>query len=226
MGISLDYFEYTIDNAILDIDAESVFSNCFQFGDLEGNQYCDRVVMDNGLGMPSLVRGGFMNAASMDLKGIDVNVTHHSTINWFAAPVQQHWQLNVSHLLQLDQYEFLRAPALVNIERGEVGDPKWQVRANASFSYGSWILDWTSRYIHRAFNIELTPGRETGFEAYPYHVGSITTSDAVLGYVSPSGYQFNLGVRNLFNKVPPGYIDDFSYDLVGRRVFVQVNYGF
>ena len=226
LGISLDYFEYSINSAILDIDAERVFNNCFQFKELENNRYCSRIQMDNEFGMPKYIKAGFINAASMDLAGIDAVITHQSKAQAFGLSFEHSWRVNASYLLKLDQYEFLRDPDLVNYQRGEVGDPKWQISVNANFMYGAWTLDWNTQYTHRTSNIEITEGRETGLEAYPYYVGSIVTSDAIVGFSSDSGYQVNVGVRNLFNKVPPGYIDDFSYDLIGRRMFVQVNYGF
>ncbi|WP_414654136.1 hypothetical protein, partial [Idiomarina sp. UBA3992] len=58
------------------------------------------------------------------------------------------------------------------------------------------------------------------------YVGSIMTHDIAVGYHFTEELRVTGGIRNMFDKVPPGYVENALYDLTGRRAYVNFTYSF
>jgi outer membrane receptor protein involved in Fe transport len=135
-------------------------------------------------------------------------------------------KLFVGKLLELEKFEFQERPDENNIEQGEEGDPELQARFTASYALNDMKISWTTRYIDRVATFDVSPGGGSPEDTSPAFIPSITTHDLALDYIVNDNVQFNVGLRNLFDKVPPGYSDDALYDLVGRRMYANVKVSF
>ena len=107
-----------------------------------------------------------------------------------------------------------------------MGDPSYQFRTIVDYRIDQWSVNYTSRFIDRSALFDVSPGGDTTEDTDISFVGSIWTHDVSVNYDLDDNMELFLGVRNVFNKVPPGYTFNPLYDLVGRRVNAGVTVRF
>ncbi|MBL4672811.1 MAG: TonB-dependent receptor, partial [Arenicella sp.] len=128
-------------------------------------------------------------------------------------------------LTELDRFEFQTLPDEVNVEDGEIGDPDFQYRFTAAYRLNDLGLNWTTRFVERSFLLDLSPEDQGGDieedNNIPF-VSSQTTHDISANYLFNDKFSIYGGIRNVFDQVPPGFINNPLYDIVGRRAFFGV----
>ena len=131
--------------------------------------------------------------------------------------------LLVNKLLELEEFSFQDRPDEINVEDGEVGDPEWQMRFGADYELDDLVVSWSTRFIDRSFTLDISPTGDIPEDTSPAFVGSIVTHDISFAYSVSDNVSINFGIRNLTDKLAPGYTRDPIYDLVGRRAFAGIN---
>jgi len=128
-------------------------------------------------------------------------------------------------LTQLDRFEFQALPDEVDVEDGEVGDPDFQYRLNLGYSLNNFNVNFTTRFVERSFRLDLSPEDQGGDieedNDIPF-VPSQTTHDISANYSINDTVSIYGGIRNIFDQVPPGFVNNPLYDIVGRRAFFGV----
>ena len=128
-------------------------------------------------------------------------------------------------LTELDRFEFEALPDEVNVEDGEIGDPDFQYRMNATYRLNDLNVTWTTRFVDRSFRLDLSPEEQGGDieedNDIPF-VASQTTHDISANYLINETFSIYGGVRNIFDQTPPGFVNNPLYDIVGRRAFFGV----
>lgn len=127
---------------------------------------------------------------------------------------------------ELEVFEFQDRPDEINVEVGELGDPEYQFRTIVDYRIDEWNFNYTSRYIDRVATFDVSPGGGSPEDTDPGFVGSIWTHDFSVEYMYSENVDMYVGLRNAFNKLPPGYTFDPLYDLLGRRVTAGVTVRF
>jgi len=225
-SITLDYYDIEIEDAIIEVASQDIIDNCVDAtGGLDDN-YCaavDRSSADHNI---DLVRSGFLNASAYNAAGIDMEVFYGLDLGDLGAAGQVDVKLFVGKLLELERFEFQDRPDEINVEKGEVGDPELQGRFTASYAIEDIKVSWTARYMDSVANFDVSPGGGSPEDISPGYAPSVTTHDLALGYVVNDHVQLNVGLRSMFDKVPPGYIEDALYDLVGRRAYANLKVSF
>lgn len=224
-SVTLDYYDIEIEDAIIEVASQNIIDNCVDAtGGIDDN-YCNAV--DRGADHNiDLVRSGFLNASAYNAAGIDMEVFYGFDLGELGAVGQLDVKLFVAKLLELERFEFQDRPDEINDEKGEVGDPELQARFTASYSIEDIKVSWTARYMDSVANFDVSPGGGSPEDISPAYAPSITTHDLSLGYVVNDHVQLNVGLRNIFDKVSPGYIEDALYDLVGRRAYANLKVSF
>lgn len=224
-SITLDYYDIEITDAITFIDPQTVINNCVDSTSGINNNYCDQVTRgpDNQL---TGVESGYLNAAALKTSGYEMEAKYYTDLSGFDLPGGIATSLFVSHLDTLVSYDFQDQPDQDNVSRGQLGSPKWQARFSATYHLDGLSVSWTSRYLDRSALFDVTPRLESYENISPNYVGSITTHDLSAGYNITENLRVSGGVRNMFDKVAPGYVGNALYDLVGRRAYGSVTYSF
>ncbi|MFT4929195.1 MAG: iron complex outermembrane receptor protein [Phenylobacterium sp.] len=105
-------------------------------------------------------------------------------------------------------------------------DPQWQLKMAITYDLDDLMINWNARYIDRVKVLNEPIFDDSAEFVSPNWIPSITTHELSFVYRLNHNVQLNAGMRNVFDKVPPGYTDDPSYDLIGRRVFVGMRVRF
>ncbi|MGB0894659.1 MAG: TonB-dependent receptor domain-containing protein [Parashewanella sp.] len=220
-SINLDYYDIQIEDAILSVAASRVVDNCV---DSEGGpdaEYCSQVTRDPVTKNVTLVKSGYLNASAFNTKGIEFETNYKMDLGSGELGLK----LSGNKLLELERFEFQNIPDKVNDEKGEVGDPSLQLRFSAKYRLDDLALTWNTRFIDRSATFDVSKNEGGSPEdVSPAYVGSMVTHSLSGSYVLTDNLAIRAGVRNLFDKLPPGYTENAIYDLVGRRYFVGLTF--
>lgn len=224
-SITTDLYQIEISDAITLVTSQDVADNCVDATGGPDQNFCSQVIRgaDNDI---DLVLSGFINAAALDTKGIEMQVLYRTDLADFDLPGELRFNVSANKVLELNVFDFQDRPDEINVEEGEVGDPEFQLRSSIDYRLDDISFNWTSRLIDRSFTLDLSPGGDIPEDTSPAFVPSIWTHDLAVTYNFNDNTEFNFGIRNVFNKVPPGYTMDPLYDLIGRRVNASLTYRF
>lgn len=225
LSFTLDYYSIEITDAITFIDPQDVINNCVDSATGINNTFCAQVTRGSDMNLTN-VESGYLNAASLETAGYEFEVNYRPDIADFDLPGELRTKLFINYVDKLVSYSFQDQPDLDDQEAGELGDPEWQARFSATYQLDDFNAAWTTRYIDSSALFDVTPRHNLSENVGPNYVGSITTHDLGLGYAVDEHLNISGGIRNLFDKVPPGYVGNALYDLVGRRAYVNFQYRF
>lgn len=225
-SITLDVYDITIEDAISFIAPQTVINNCVDSTGGPSGTFCPQVTRNPETNQLTAVESGYLNAASLETRGVEMEARYRTDLNLFGVSGTLSSSLFVNYLDKFVSYEFQDQPELDNTNDGQVGDPKWQSRITNTLRVDDWSYSWNIRYIHASKLYDVTKRLAAYENVGPNYVGSITTHDLSVRYSFNNNLTIDGGVRNVFDKVPPGYVSNALYDLVGRRVFAGVNYRF
>ncbi len=230
-SLTVDYYDIEIEDAISFISAQSVIDNCVDAAGGPDAAFCSQVDRDSASNDITLVRSGYLNAASITTRGIEADFDYDMNLTDYSLEGDLKFNLFVNHLLELDVFEFQSRPDTVNVEDGEVGDPEWQARFSAVYKYNDLTLNWTTRYTDRSARFDLSPDGDIEEDLQPGYVGSIVTHDISASYNVLDNARVDFGLRNVTDKLPPAYIsasggNEAIYDAIGRRFFANFSINF
>lgn len=225
LSVTLDIYDIQIEDAITFIQPQDVINNCVDSEGGLSTEYCSQVTRGDDLQLTA-VTSGYLNAAAIETRGIELDANYRTDLaRW---DLQGSWasSLFINYLDKWVRYDFQEQPELDNVNDGQVGDPSWQFRWSNTYRLNAWSANWTMRYIDRSALYNVTPRLESYENVGPAYVGSMTTHDLSATYYWGDNLTINAGVRNILDKVPPGYVTNPLYDMVGRRIFAGVTYSF
>lgn len=224
-SITIDWYDIEIEDAINAVSAQDILDNCVDATGGPDAAFCAQIDRDANNDV-ELVRSGFVNASAITTSGIEFQVLYTTDLADFSLPGEVRINFQGNKVQEFDIFEFQDRPDEINVEVGELGDPEFQFRTIIDYRIGDWVFNHTSRFIDRVATYDVSPGGGSPEDTSPAFVGTIWTHDFGVEYNVSENFEVNFGVRNAFNKVPPGYTFDPLYDLVGRRVNAAMVYRF
>ncbi|RUO28939.1 TonB-dependent receptor [Aliidiomarina sedimenti] len=225
LSLTLDIYDIQIEDAITFIQPQDIINNCVDSEGGLSTDFCPQVTRGDDLQLTA-VTSGYLNAAAIETRGIELDVRYRTDLARWDLPGSLSSSLFVNHLDKWVRYDFQDQPELDNVNDGQVGDPSWQFRLTNTYRLDDWSANWTMRFIDRSALFNVTPRLESYENVSPAYIGSITTHDISGTYYFGENLTFNAGIRNVLDKVPPGFTGNALYDLVGRRVFAGVTFNF
>ncbi|MBW8184324.1 TonB-dependent receptor domain-containing protein [Shewanella nanhaiensis] len=222
LSFTLDYYDIEIEDAIIEVTAQSIADNCVDATGGPDDAFCSAVDRDPITHDVSLVRSGFLNAAALNTRGLEFQAAYNFDLATFSLPGELKFNLLGNQLLELERLEFQNRPDEINDEKGEVGDPELQFRLAIDYQLEDLNLSWATRYIDRVVTYDVSVNGGSPEDLEPGYISSMTTHDLTATYHITDNVMINGGVRNLFDTLPPGYTNDALYDLVGRKAFIGI----
>jgi iron complex outermembrane recepter protein len=235
---SVDYYQFTVDDAIIRPDANEVIADCYNF---YGNnptystthQTCTGINRAGGdiffIGRPGTTGGNFLfsNGGRIKTTGIDIAMGWAGNVG----PGQLNLGVNYNHLLS---YKLRSASFLPEKEyKGSVpyfgagfgqAFPENRVVLTTGYKVGAWAMDARYRWFSAMGNrMSLNfPGEKfTGTQATGY-------LDVGTSFELFKALTLRVGLNNALDQQPRTYApnvqsgtDPSSFDVIGRRVFVQ-----
>jgi outer membrane receptor protein involved in Fe transport len=224
-SVTLDFYDIEIEDAIIEVAAQDIADNCVDATGSPDAAYCSAIDRNESNDI-SLVRSGFLNASAYNTSGIDVDMRYQFGLDSFELPGEVKLRLFVNKLLELERFEFQDRPDEINDEKGEVGDPEWQMSMSATYSLDDLSVTWQSRYIDRVVDYDVSVGGGSPEDLEYGYVSSVTTHDVSFNYIVNDHLKVNGGIRNVLDKLPQGWTNNALYDLVGRRAYAGITVNF
>lgn len=219
---TLDYYDIEIEDAIIDVKAQDIADNCVDAAGSPDSQYC-KLIKRNAQHNIDKITSGYRNAAALNTKGVQVDLRYSSSLEGLGLPGELAFSAVIDKLLKLERFEFQNRPDEINVETGEIGDPKIQVSTRVTYQLEDFVASWSMRHVDRVATYDVSPNGESLEDLYPGWVPSMTTHDVTFGYNFSDAVSLNLGIINLFDKLPPGYVTNPMYDVFGRRAFLGID---
>ena len=248
MSVSLDYFQYEIQDVIASLTASSIIGRCFnQLGTNSSfdpaNVSCQLFTRNPAnFGITDVVTTQ-LNLSAREVAGFDLNLDWGLPLSVFGASDtagKLDFRLLTSVFSKWEQQEtaddgFLDRAGTIS-QTVASAFPKYKGVLSTTYSVGDFSFRYNLRYVDGMDVVDndalLTPstGAAPSVDTYIYHdlVGKWTVND-MLG--------LTLGVTNIGDKDPPIYTtttqagiqsntDPSTYDVLGRRYFINVTASF
>ena len=237
-SFTADYYDIQIEDAIALIDAQDIIDNCYDAsGGLDQN-FCS--LFSRGPdGNIDYVSTTFVNAAALNTKGWDFEVTYSKNLDELALDHPEMFggisgritaQLTANYLDELNLFAFADRPDEIDVNKGEIGNPEWSFQSRVSYVNGPLSLSWEALYQDEVSRNEVTstPGVNNEERSYPAYVRAQMYHDFTVRYAFENvpytrGIEVFGGVKNAFDNTLPyglaGNGESSIYDLYGRQFF-------
>jgi len=226
LSVTVDYFDIQISDAINLVASQDVLDNCVDATGGPDSAFCDQVDRDPVTKDVVLVRSGYINASGFNTKGIEANIRYSTDLSAYDLPGELRFNFSATRLLELEILEFQNRPDEVNVEDGEVGDPKSQWSTSVDYRLDDININWSSRFISSVVLYDVSPDGGSPEDVNISSIDAVWTHDLSAVYYLNDVVSFSGGIRNLFNELAPGYTFNPNYDLIGRRMNAGVKVRF
>lgn len=216
-SVTLDFYDIEIEDAITEVSAQDILDNCVDATGGPDTGFCSQIDRGSDFDI-DLVRSGFINASAINTAGLEFQIRYTTELVEFDLPGEIRINFQGNKVNELEEFAFQDRPDEINVEVGELGDPEYQFRTIIDYRIDEWNFNYTGRFIDRVATFDVSPGADSPEDLSPAFVGSIWTHDFSVEYAYNENVDMYVGIRNAFNKLPPGFTFDPLYDLVGRRV--------
>jgi len=242
LNLSLDFYRYDISNVIQALTASSVVGRCFNQLDSNptfdaNNTFCQMFTRNPANFVVTDVSTLSENLSGLRQTGVDFS------LDW-TLPVgdsRLNFRALVTRLLAMEQQETAVDPFIPR--EGTISQtvasafPTWKGVLTTSWTGGKWQLRYNVRYIDsmdvvnsNALLSAPTVGMKPYVPTYLYH-------DLTARWNATDMLGLTLGVTNIADKAPPIYTTDSqagiqsntdpsTYDVLGRRYFLNVSMSF
>ena len=226
LALTVDYWDISIDDVIKTIDGPSVLQRCFNpaFNPTldPANQFCALISRESATGTVTEVSTNFLNLASLETSGIDVQVNHAFNLG----PGQLLSNLAVGWLNEYKEQSLPGDPFLDYAETiggpaNRVADndvhPEWKVSLTPTYVIGdaSFALRWRYLSSMDARQTVLDPNTTTP------GVPSVSYFDVMGTYAFSDRVEIRASVTNVLDEDPPevsgqiGQTRIGTYDVLG-----------
>jgi len=227
LSVTVDYFDIQIDDAIRNIPGSTKLAVCYASANLS-HPFCSPTQFRRSAltGEVNFLSSQPTNAGKETMKGVDFGVRYGFDVRGLRADLD--W--NTTYLGKYEVIPFEGAAPIIfdgRIGGGNGGYPHWRSNAALTVSDTNWNVTWSVQMI----------GKAKDFNAAPTAIGSRTPN--VFYHFAQASYRINekasvaVGVDNVFDKDAPfiqswtdANTDTMTYDLLGRRGYVRLQYTF
>lgn len=225
LTLTADYFNIEIEDAIRSIPGSTKLSVCYNSQNLS-HPFCNasHFTRNPVTGEVNYLSAQPVNTGSETVSGVDLAAIYGFDLRGLDASLN-------ANITYLDTYEVTPFPGAAPlvfdgyIGGGNGGFPEWRGSGSFSLSGDKWSTAYTMQWI----------GEATDFNAAPGAIGHSTPNvfyHNVQGtYRLTEKASLSLGVDNLFDESAPfiaswtdANTDTMTYDLMGRRFYMRLNY--
>jgi len=223
--LTLDYFRFRIANAIARVDGSTKLRACYESAG-RSHLFCGRehFTRNSLTGEVDFLSAQPANAAHENISGLDLGGLYTFQLAGFRATLNA----EASYLKNYDVTPFEGGETLHyagKITGGRGSFTKWRSFDTLTVSRGDWSGSYSLQYIGKARDINASAG------AIGDHAPSVTYHNMQIRRTFGKAVTLAFGVDNLWDKKPPfiqswtdANTDTMTYDLLGRRWHVKLNY--
>ncbi|WP_251359830.1 TonB-dependent siderophore receptor [Kangiella sp. TOML190] len=240
LSISVDYFDFEIEDEVTQLGAANLVGRCYASEFFPNDPLCaqfDRATGPNEDMRITVVRDSFINIARQDNKGYDFDITYRTDLPSGKLTLQ------TKHTIQDESARGIFADTVQDFN-GTLGEPKHTGTFLARYDRNNWNVSWFTNIIGPTENDPDVTGVTDTFTFLGNETRRVGDTPRIMYHSLSFGYDHEesgigvvVGVRNMFDKEPPrisrgmgsraGNSAFYSqYDWVGRSIFVNAKYDF
>ena len=225
LGLSIDYYDTLVKNAIALVSANDVPLLCYQNMQRGSNALCDWITWDpnagpafSSTGVITQARQGNFNMASQKVRGVDVEASYHFALSKIAEPLPGDVQLRVVGTRNLENFTDDGNANTLDFETVGAAIPKFRITSSAQYTVGQLTAGLTMRYfsgtVSSNANVQCDTGCPLSTTVQPtfdniytkptakyFDLSLAWSLDSLFGYQTDSRVFIN--VKNIFDKDPP-----------------------
>ncbi|WP_462158865.1 TonB-dependent receptor [Pseudoalteromonas sp. GB56] len=226
LSMTLDYFDIEVEGAITSVNGSDMLKLCYE--DPVGNaDFCGTFTRHPLTRQVTEINQRPVNAATENVAGVDFNMEYLFDLSGLNAKTT----LDITRLLKHESTPFAGQPTIDKvgyITEDQGSYTEWRGNFNFMLMADDWSAGLSLRYIGAADDVnggDFDPaGRSVDSLFYTDIQGSYRINDAI---------QLSAGIDNIFDKKAPyltswndANTDVMTYNLIGRRGFMRLNYKF
>lgn len=230
LGVTLDYFNIEIEDAIVSTPRQFILDQCYGGGD---ETFCDFVtrrpaaVGSNNAGSLEFIDSAVSNSGGVGTEGVDLTVNYRTDLgegNIFA---------RLAYTYVIDGYQIPLPGAAKDPFVGEIGASEHRANLNVGYSIGELTFNTGITYIGAADEDDQFLAA-FGLDPGAISFGSEIIIDMQASYFISEGVSIYGGIDNLLDNEPPAIIsglasgstgtetDAGTYDPIGQRFYVGI----
>ncbi|WP_206485112.1 TonB-dependent receptor [Thalassotalea sp. G2M2-11] len=225
-SMTVDYFDIDMKGAITSVNGSDMLKLCYE--DPIGNsEFCGTFTRHPLTRQVTEINQRPVNAATENVSGVDLNMDYRFELQGLHAKTT----LDITRLLTHESTPFAGQPTIDKvgyITEDQGSYTKWRSNFNFSVMADNWSGGVSVRYIGAADDVN---GGD--FDPLGKSVDAVLYTDVQGYYQLTEDLKISAGIDNIFDKKAPyltswndANTDVMTYDLIGRRGFVRLNYKF
>lgn len=230
LGITVDYFNIEIEDAIVATPRQFILDQCYGGGD---EQFCDFVtrrpaaVGSNNAGSLEFIDSAVSNSGGVGTEGVDL------TANYTLPVGRGELSTRLAYTYVIDGFSIPLPGADKDNFAGEIGASEHRANLNFGYVVGDFSTNVGITYIGAADEDDQFLAA-FGLEPGEINVGAETLVSAQVSYQIEDNISVFVGANNLFDNDPPPIIsglasgttgvetDGGTYDPIGRRFYAGI----
>jgi outer membrane receptor protein involved in Fe transport len=237
LSISADYYDIQVNEVISTVAAQTIINQCYDSPTLS-NPFCALFQRAGAGGGPRgeqafrILEGSLLaspaNYAKFKVRGVDVNAAYNRKFSWGEIALKGVY----THVIQNDAFQDPTRPTFKNVFTGELGDPQDAFNVSADAKLGKVRVGYSLRWLGKQYlntwedynAVNGQPAQNTDYADIKFYP-VVTYHDVRLGYEVNEKFDFNLGINNVGDTVPPYGLTGVGagsgiYDNRGRFFYV------
>lgn len=223
LSLSVDGFRINIKGAIAGVPLQSIVDGCVDGANTD-NAFCSLITRraDRAIGTVNVTD---INIGRLSAEGVDFQANYSADVGdvLFGEPTRLRLALAGTYLIKNELLVNSNDPSSLDVNDGEIDNPKWRVNVTPGIAAGPFTFDWTVRFIDKTKVNALasSEGRSDN------NVKSRIYNDLYASLAVTPDVKFYGGVNNLFDTDPPFSALTFQgtgrgalFDNIGRYFFV------
>ena len=249
LQVSVDYFDYKINDIISSLTTNSVVGRCFNQLDSNptfdpNNRFCQQFTRDaNNFGVTG-VQTPSTNLSAFKLSGVDLSVDWKVPLTVVGASEdagELGFKLLATNTLAVEQQETSIDPFIPR--EGTIGQtvgsayPEWKAVLATSYGFSKFLVRYNLRWISPMDAVNNDAVLSAPTVGLKPHVPNYFYHDITARWTPTEMWEVQLGINNIADKAPPTYTTDAqvgiqsntdpsTYDVLGRRAFLTVTMTF
>ncbi|WP_119679657.1 TonB-dependent receptor domain-containing protein [Indioceanicola profundi] len=230
LTVTVDYWDITIDDAIVAVSAQDIVDGCYDADSLE-NPFCDLIGRNRESGSPQFLGLNFLrqtqvNFASLEAAGVDWDVRYTFDLADIGINDDSSLTLGVrgTYMDKLVRYASVANPNAADDELGELERPQWAFNTNVQYRRDRLTLNWSTFWEESTY---LRGVEADDFERFaPYETGNTWVHNLSAAFELTEQVRFIAGVNNLTDEKP--FLTEFSIPVSarGRSYFLRATASF
>jgi outer membrane receptor protein involved in Fe transport len=216
--LTVDYWNINIDDVITQFSYSRLLYLCVDLPSID-NPYCRQIVREAPLGNPVAIVSSQQNASRMYARGVDLGASFRKGVG------QGMLGLSLKGTYLIGQV----VETTPGIPAGDVKyangwqNPKFRLALLASYRTERFSLSVDTRFIGAGkYDVNVSSAESYDDNTVPARL----YNDVYLQFDVDGGHSWGVGVKNLFNSMPPHmpniYYNNTVYDVIGRYFYVNV----